>query len=281
MSGSPVLALDIGGTNTRMGLVYPDGRLASYQSVPSSSWQGSEPLSGLCDLMAAFLSAHAPQEVRAISLGLPGAVSKDRRRVINVPTIPAFDGVPVADMLEARFAMPVFLDRDVVMLYAHAARALDIPASGTTLGFFIGTGIGNLIVLEGRAFVGAGGIAGELGHIPLPGRDAPCGCGQRGCAEQYAAGHALVAIRDRHFPGEPLDQLFTRHLDSPPVQEFVEILAQVMATEIIILNPHRVLLGGGVITMPGFPVDALKGQVTARLRNPAAPLDWFLAPEAQ
>ena len=49
------------------------------------------------------------------------------------PTIPAFDGLPLADLLEARLKLPVLLDRDVVMLYAHAARVLSLPASGTTL----------------------------------------------------------------------------------------------------------------------------------------------------
>lgn len=281
MSDRPVLALDIGGTHTRLGLVWRDGSLTAYRTLPSAGWQSADPLQGLGDLIADCLAAAAPEGAAAVSLGLPAAVHRNKRGIINAPTIPAFDGLPLADLLEARLKLPVLLDRDVVMLYAHAARALSLPATGTTLCFFIGTGIGNLIVLEGRVYNGAGGIAGELGHIPLMDRQAVCGCGQRGCAERYAAGHALVEMREEHFPGEPVETLFTRHPDNAPVADFLQTLALVLATEMIILDPDRVLLGGGVISMPGFPVEALKRLVTARLRDPGAPLQWYLAPDAQ
>ncbi|NLW20933.1 MAG: allose kinase [Clostridiales bacterium] len=277
-----VLALDIGGTNTRLGLVGRDGSLVGYRRLKSSLWNKKDPMKGLVELIKEYLSEESPQGVAALSLGFPGAVDKGLRTLVNVPTIPSLDGMPVADLLEAALRTPVYLDRDVVTLYAHAAQALALPKQGMTLCFFIGTGIGNLIVLDGRPWTGQRGVAGELGHIPLYGKDLPCGCGQVGCAELYAAGHALVRMRSEHFPGEDPDLLFPLHLNHPAVQEFLDTLAQVIATEMVILDPDRALLGGGIIQMPEFPLQLLQDKVVARLRGGQAPgMTWHLAPDAQ
>jgi len=277
-----VLALDIGGTNTRLGLVGREGDLVGYRRLKSAVWNREDPMKGLVELIKEYLSEEAPQGVAAISLGFPGAVDKGRRALVNVPTIPQLDGMPVADLLEEALKTPVYIDRDVVTLYAHAAGELKLPKQGMTLCFFIGTGIGNLIVLDGTPYTGAHGVAGELGHIPLYGKDAPCGCGQTGCAELYAAGHALVRMRSEFFPGEDPDLLFPLHLNHPAVQQYLDTLAQVIATEMVILDPDRALLGGGIIQMPEFPLELLKQKVTSRLRGGEAPnMTWHLAPDAQ
>lgn len=280
---SRVLALDIGGTNTRMGLVDREGSLTAYRRFLSSRWNGDKPLERLGNLIEEYLLQEAPKGIAAVSLGFPSAVDKSCRVLVNTPTIPSLDGAAAADILEERLGFPVCLDRDVVMLYTHAARILNIPQKGLTLGFFIGTGIGNLIVLDGSPLTGFRGIAGELGHIPLHGKSDLCGCGKRGCAELYAAGHALVRLRERFFPGEDENLLFTLHRDSEPAAEYVDTLAEVLAIEMIILDPEHVLLGGGVLQMPDFPVDLLKARVLCRLRGQGAAngIQWFHAPEAQ
>ncbi len=283
MKPDRVLALDIGGTNTRMGLVDRDGGLSAYRRFLSGGWNGDRPLNGLGGIMADYLSREAPDGVAAVSLGFPSAVDKHRRVLVNTPTIPSLDGAAAADLLEERLHIPVYLDRDVVMLYTHATSSLNIPRQGLTLCFFIGTGIGNLIVQDGSALTGSRGIAGELGHIPLHGKTDPCGCGKRGCTELYAAGHAVVRLRERYFPGEDPDALFTLHRDSGPVLEYVDTLAEVLAVEMIILDPDHVLLGGGVLQMPDFPLDLLKAGILSRLRGKGAAehVRWFQAPDAQ
>jgi len=282
-AGQFVLAMDIGGTHTRMGLVDIEGELSRYRRFPTSDWAIGQPMENLIGLIGSYLQDQAEGRVRALSLGFPSAVDKTRRILISTPAIPALDGIHVAERLEKQFSLPVFTDRDVVMLLMHAARALSIPQEGITLGFFIGTGIGNVIYLSGQVFNGAHGIAGELGHIPLPGQDDPCGCGGRGCAELYAAGRALAAIRDRYFPGEAMENLFTVHGVSEPVTHYLETLSQVLATEVIILDPDCVLLGGGVIQMKGFPVNELIMKIKSRLRSQeiAEQIRWLTAPDSQ
>ncbi|HSK69285.1 MAG TPA: allose kinase [Candidatus Limnocylindria bacterium] len=275
-----ILALDIGGTHTRMGMVARGGSVSAFRRFPSARWNAGDALSNLGALLENYLAEEAPGGAAAVSLGFPSAVDKSRRVLVNTPTIPQLDGVAAADALERRLGVRVFLDRDVVMLYEHAARALGLPPSGLTACFFIGTGIGNLIVLDGEPLTGARGVAGELGHIPLHGKAGRCGCGKTGCAELYAAGHALVRIREEHFTGERPDDLFSQHADHPAVREYVDALAEVLAVELVILDPDRAVLGGGVVGMPGFPMDALKGGVLRRLRGDASGMGWHIAPQA-
>ena len=275
--------MDIGGTHTRMGLVDSQAEISAYCRFPTQDWAADAPLERLREKISFFLEKESPDGIAALSIGFPSAVDKARRILISTPAIPALDGKPVVEFLESHYSCPVYIDRDVVMIYSHAAHSLKIPAQGTTLGFFIGTGIGNVIVINGHVFNGAHGIAGELGHIPMWGRYAKCGCGGNGCAELYTAGRALVAIRNRFFRDDPLDQLFAGNEKSKPVMSFLSGLSMVISQEMIILDPDRVVLGGGVVHMQGFPVDNLIHMVANHLRSPEISNDiqWYVAPDAQ
>ncbi|NLM87109.1 MAG: allose kinase [Clostridiales bacterium] len=278
-----VLALDIGGTNTRIALVEQDGTLTHFLRFPSSQWNKENPLRGLIQVIETYLKEHKPDRLLAVALGVPGAVDRTQRFVVNVPTIPSLDGTALADELEAAFRLPVYLDRDVVMLYHQAAHELRIPGDALTACFFIGTGLGNLLVFNGVPYTGDHGIAGELGHIPLQGKEGVCGCGQRGCAELYMCGHGMVALRNKHYPGEDPDLLFTLHVNEQPVQDYLNLMADVIATEMIILDPGAVLFGGGIIQMPDFPFEMFVDKVSKRLRSPdvGQQTKWYLAKEAQ
>lgn len=283
MTGKQVLAMDIGGTHTRIALSDEQGNLSGYRNIPTISWAETHPLTSLSRVIESFLEDNALKSVDALSLGFPSAVDKARRTLISTPAVPALDGIAIADRLAERFPCPVFIDRDVVMLFAHAEHVLHLPREGVTLAFFIGTGIGNVICLNGEVFNGANGIAGELGHIPLPGKNDPCGCGGRGCAELYAAGRALATIRKRYFPQDKFEDLFVCHRNSKSLSIYMDTLARVLAAEMVILDPDRVLLGGGVIHMPGFPIDELieKIKPLLRSRDSAQRLQFLTAPDAQ
>lgn len=122
---------------------------------------------------------------------------------------------------------------------------------------YFGTGIGNVIYINGEFLLGKDGIAGEIGHIPIIGGNFTCGCGNIGCAECYASGRRLVELRESYFSKTEIRDLFSKHGSTEILLEYIDNIACVAATEINILNPHYVILGGGVIGMEDFPKNYL------------------------
>ena len=110
--------------------------------------------------------------------------------------------------------------------------------------------------------------AGELGHIPVDGSTLICGCGNIGCMENLAGGKYLRSLTETVYPDTPIGELFTRHSSEPPLIRYVDRMAQAVATEINILDPDYVLIGGGVLAMKDFPRRTLEEMLLKRVRKP-------------
>lgn len=267
------LAVDLGGTNLRMGLVDDSIDLLARSRVPSAGLGGrDDPLGAMIEALRTFVSGHdqivqqAP--IRSISLGVPSTVDKDRRVILSTTNIPGWTNLPAAERLEEEFGVPVFLERDTNFLVTYDLWANHVQDQPAVLGVYVGTGLGNAVVLNGGIYTGAHGVSGELGHIPLQGSTTPCGCGLVGCIEPHASGNALRRLQVERFPHTPLEDLFTEHGDHDCVTGFLEHLALAIATEVNIIDPNTVVLGGGVVAMRDFPRRALEQAVLRRVRRP-------------
>lgn len=259
------LGMDIGGTSTRLQLMDDGQHWCGFRKIATASWaQQTDALHALGDVIIDTL---ASQAISGVMLGLPGILSRDRQQVISLPFIQALDGQPVAAQLSKRLGVPVAMDKDVNHLMLWDLLQLD-ALPDNAVGLYPGTGLGNSLWLEGRFYHGHHGGAGELGHIPLPGNDLPCPCGNRGCAETLISGHWLSQWAATHQPDTALSQLFTRHGDHPDLQAFVQRLAHLIASEMNILDPEYLILGGGVLAMAGFPLAQLQHHIQRSLRPP-------------
>jgi allose kinase len=136
------------------------------------------------------------------------------------------------------------------------------------IGCYVGTGLGNVIAIHGEILVGKNGVAAELGHIPMRGLDVACPCGNVGCVEMIASGKALKALQGNEYPQESIADLFTLHATEAPVRSFINDLALPIATEINILDPDEIILGGGVLQMDGFPKALLEDAIRYHARKP-------------
>lgn len=265
-----ILGMDIGGTNLRAGLCGEAEAPEGVEILSSAAlFSGGECLRALerfiRDYCARRLGGRLP---RAVSIGFPSTLDKRRRVVLSTPNLPGMDNLPVVDALEEALGVPVFINRDVNLLMLCDIRRHGLPTDGVIVGCYIGTGLGNAICVGGELLSGKNGVAGELGHIPVVGNDRTCGCGNTGCMETLAGGMALTAWLSDRFPGETIDELFLRHGDEPFVRRYVDILAAAIATEVNILDPDAVILGGGVPQMKGFPLPLLMERLRARARKP-------------
>lgn len=261
-----IIGIDIGGTYFRMGLVDPAGEVTRFRKRPVGEvFSGRDPLGELC----ACLDEFCPREdVEAIAIGFPATLDARRETVLQAPNVPFMENLPVAAELSRWWRVPVFLERDVTMALYWDCREYRVPPRGIVCGFYFGTGVGNAISIDGFPLIGKNGTAGELGHIPVDGSEAPCGCGNVGCLETLAGGKYLARLREERWRECPMGELFLRYGQTPELRRFVDRMAMAVATEVNILDPHTVLVGGGVPAMAGFPRDYFRERILLHTRKP-------------
>lgn len=195
----------------------------------------------------------------AVGLGLPGFV--DPRTGCHVSAnVPAIRGHQVGRLLQARLGRPVQVGNDCHCFALSEANGGAADGFPTMFGLVIGTGTAGGYCVNGHLLRGGTGAAGETGHAPvsaalleehaLPVFD--CHCGQRGCLERYVSGSGLQAIY-RHFSGEVLDGeriVAAAALSQPQALRalavHLDILASCLGSLVLHLDPHAIVLGGGL-----------------------------------
>lgn len=269
MSREAIICLDIGGTNLRMGLVDRAFTLSEVRIVSTAEVAREGFVPGLARVVAGYLSeVRRSVTVRAVSLGVPATVDKNRRVVLQAPNVPGLDNQPIVDALEKALGLPVFLEKDVNLLLTYDLMEQNLPADSLILGVYFGTGIGNSIYWNGRLLAGKNGVAGELGHIPVPGSRVRCGCGNVGCVEPLGGGRRLEELCQTLFTGIPVSAIYSRCFDTPEVRAQVDAMAAAVAAEVNILDPDYVVIGGGLPQMKNFPTDYFLERVRFHTRKP-------------
>lgn len=180
------VGIDIGGTKIAGGVVDEDGAILDRRRVPTPA----DP-AALADVVAAMVhELVADRVVHAVGVAAAGFIDASRSVILHAPNIDWTDE-PLREELERRIGRPVTLEND-----ANAAGWGEFRfGAGREVRDMVmltmGTGVGGAAIIDGRLLVGGNGIGGELGHIRFERNGRPCGCGQRGCLEQYASGRAL------------------------------------------------------------------------------------------
>lgn len=266
---SRVLGVDLGGTNIRIGYITSDLKLHAYERHSTPRTLGDEPLQNLLSFIEDYLERTLKdQQLDAISIGFPSTISKDGRTIYNTPNIEGLNDVPIGAALETTFDTRIFCSRDVNLLLFHDLYEHKITLEGTTIAIYFGTGLGNAILLDGEIYRGKNGVAAELGHIPVLGNKEVCGCGNVGCIETLVGGRYLENMQRKLFPDTLIRELFTHHWPVQELEDYLEMMAIPVASEINILDPDHVILGGGVLQMPNFPYAALIENIRTMARKP-------------
>jgi glucokinase len=232
--------------------------------------------------------------VLAVSVVVPGSVQVETGVVFNAPNIPSLQGYQLAPALETALGRPVMLENDanaaaVGEMWRGAARGYQ-----TILCLTLGTGVGGGIILDGKLWRGADGIAGEIGHTTVePFAGVKCKCGNTGCLEVYASATAIVRMTREalgRYPSSLLHSNGTDDLTSEKVfsaasaddelalqvfQRMGVYLGIAMANLVNIFNPEMIVIGGGVsaawemfaqpareeVMKRAFPVPAQRCQI--------------------
>lgn len=183
------LGVDVGGTKVAAGVVDAGGRILAKTRRPTPSTDPVQTADAIASAASGLAQEH---DIGAVGVGAAGFVDADRSVVLFAPNL-SWRNEPLQQELQRRIGLPVVVENDAnAMGWAEsefgAGRGENFLVCLT-----LGTGIGSGIVLDGKLFRGRWGVGGELGHIRVVPGGRRCGCGNRGCWEQYASGHALVA----------------------------------------------------------------------------------------
>lgn len=292
------IGVDIGGTKIAVGVVDDDGRIVEKIRRDTQPEDAAQIDQAIADAITELGQRH---EFYQVGLAAAGFVSSDRRRVLFAPNI-AWREYELASRIED------LLDRDDVEVSVEndanaagwgeyrygAGRDVDHMVMLT-----IGTGLGAAIISNGQLVRGAYGFAAELGHLRVEPGGHPCGCGLRGCWEQYASGSALVREARRAAIDRPVraaglleraggdaDNIKGPHVTA--VAEDGDELGRELLSELgrwigegcaslaAVLDPESFVVGGGVIGAGDLLVEparvAYLENLPARGHRPAAPI---------
>lgn len=194
MSGLTI-GVDLGGTNTRAGLVTSSGQVVGRSRRPTRLDRGAEGvIEGIaaCVREATANGGASLSDVLGVGVGSPGPLDPFAGVILTPENLPCLHGVHLKDRLAGLLNLPVAVDNDANL----AAFGEQWLGAGLGVDHFLcvtlGTGVGGGWVCEGRLMHGFNGNAAEVGHIALNVDGPPCPCGNRGCLEQYASATAMV-----------------------------------------------------------------------------------------
>jgi glucokinase len=255
MSDSVVIALDVGGTGMKCALVRPTGVVHHAERHPTLASRGPEAVTAnILDIAAGLADRARADGLDPVAAGVavPGVVDETTGTAVWSSNV-GFRDVPLRDLVAERLGVPAALGHDVRVGGMAEARLGAGRAQPHVLFIAIGTGIAAAHVVDGRAFAGAHGAAGEVGHVIVRPGGPRCGCGARGCLESVASASAigrryaeLSGIADaaafdvaaRSAAGEPLATAVWR--------DAVEALADGLLTAQALYDAGIVVLGGGL-----------------------------------
>ena len=195
------LGIDLGGTKIEIIALGDNGRELLRRRVLTPRGDYGATLQAVAGLVRE--AEAALQMTGSVGVGMPGSESILTGHIRNANST-CLIGQPLGRDLEALLQRPVRLANDANCF--ALSEAMDGAGQGArcVFGVILGTGVGGGLVIDGQVLRGANGIAGEWGHIPLPGAGAddlplpPCYCGRHGCVETYLSGPALAADHLRH-----------------------------------------------------------------------------------
>ncbi|WP_203706731.1 ROK family transcriptional regulator [Asanoa iriomotensis] len=187
-----------------------------------------------------------------IGIGLPGPVEHSSGRPMRPPIMPGWDGYDVPHHLRRHWDVPVLVDNDVNIM-ALGEHVTAHPELDHLLFVKVATGVGAGIISGRQLLRGAVGAAGDLGHVAAPhAPDILCTCGNKGCLEAVASGHAIIKhLNSAGVPAKTNSDVVAlvrggNIAAAQAVRQAGRTLGEVLATCVSLLNPELVVIGGSI-----------------------------------
>ena len=282
MKQQTVIGIDLGGTNCRGALVGANGEIVAPQRIETAIAEGFDVFwARLVDFCRSLMGEGELRgcPVAGLGIGVPGLVARDGT-VREAPNLAALAGFALTSRLEAELGIAVRVVNDVNAIALGEAQRGAGRGFGSFLMMTLGTGVGGGLILARQLWYGADGAAGEIGHVVVRPGGYPCGCGSRGCLEQYASGpsilrafhqlrsrSAMVAPRYARIRSAEEVAAAARQGCEAAQQAFAMAgccIGQVLAGVANLLNLDGVVIGGGVADSFDLFIPSLRTEIDRR-----------------
>jgi glucokinase len=187
------IGVDLGGTNMRVAAIEDSGRrLQTICTTTEVSRGRDRVVAEMCDTIQRLAASFTPtHRFAGAGIGVPGIIDLNTGTVCAAPNLPGWSNYPVKAEIQRRLGTPVILENDAnCAALGEKWMGAGRDSSGICM-VTLGTGVGGAFIFDGSLWHGAIGMAGEIGHMTVTPDGPPCGCGNRGCLEQFASATAI------------------------------------------------------------------------------------------
>ncbi|WP_302820366.1 ROK family protein [Fusobacterium ulcerans] len=275
------VGIDLGGTNTKIGLLNIEGDILKSSIIKTLSSEGvdktMERIWSVIQELAKETDVNI-ENVKGIGMGIPGPV-EDQSIVAFFANFPWGTNVNVKEKLEKITGIETKLDNDANIIALGEAKYGAAKGSKSSVTVALGTGIGGGIYVNGMLVSGFKGAGGEIGHMKIVKDGRVCGCGQKGCFEAYASATGLIREAVSRLTVNKQNLLYTMiegnvaGLEAKDIFDAAkegdifsldlvdyeaEYLAMGIANILNIINPETIVLGGGVALAGDILLDPLR-----------------------
>ncbi len=277
-----IVGLDLGGTFIKVGLVNKKGIILKKKEVPTGAEEGKKEVLSRMKEGVKFALQGVKEEVIGIGIGTPGLVD-EKGKVFSAPNLPDWDDLPLKDIFEKDFSMPVVVENDVnsitygEFIYGAGKGYKNIIC------ITLGTGLGGGVIVNGNLLRGKYSAA-ELGHISIDYDGPRCNCGGIGCVERYIGAEYIVrrAKKDLRKNKSKITKIVQGDLSkitpkviyqaakagdelSKKVWEKTGFYIGVMLADLVnIFNPEIIIIGGGIASAKEFLFPSIEKTIKER-----------------
>lgn len=262
-----ILALDVGGTALKSALVESSNIQKSNEFLSNGKLGGEFVLSNI------FKAIEMYDDYDVIGISTTGQVNSEEGYIIYAnENVPNYTGMRLKDIITQKYHKPVFIENDVNAAAIGEGFFGAAKAEKDFLCLTYGTGIGGAIVLNKEVYKGISGVAGEVGHILTHPNGLSCGCGQKGCYEQYASVTALVREAMAINPSLTNGKLIFQSLANGDtatkkiVDNWIDEIIYGLVTLIHTFNPSCIVLGGGIMKEV-YIIDQINAKIQTKIMS--------------
>ncbi|WP_337019931.1 ROK family glucokinase [Oceanobacillus massiliensis] len=263
-----LIGIDIGGTSVKLGIIERNGNIYKKWEIPTNIENAGRAI--VDDIWLSIDETLSdieidPSAIAGIGVGAPGFIETETGFVYEAVNI-GWKNFDLANQLQQKSGMKVFVENDANTAVLGENWTGAGKQARNLIAITLGTGVGGGIIANGSILNGENGMAGELGHIVVEEDGYPCNCGKRGCLETITSATGIVRQameKITEFPDSVLAAAYNKNqaisskevfelanegdsLSISIVKHTADVLGRIIANMGVIINPSKVLIGGGV-----------------------------------